>query len=105
MRQYYVYIMTSRSGALYTGVTNDLARRMHEHKHKLVRGFAARYNIARLVHFEIFDDVREAIAREKQIKSWRRAKKVSLIESANPRWSDLSEGWFGESGDSSLRSE
>ena len=94
MKQYYVYIMTNRSGTLYTGVTNDLRRRVWQHKQKLVEGFTKRYNIMRLVYFEETPDVNAAIAREKQIKSWRREKKVALIQSGNPGWKDLSEGWF-----------
>jgi putative endonuclease len=93
MKQYYVYIMTNRSGTLYTGVTNDLARRVHEHKNKLIPGFTAKYNITKLVYYETTNDVRTAIAREKQIKGWLRAKKVALIESVNPSWDDLSADW------------
>ena len=94
MKQYYVYIMTNRSGTLYTGMTNDLRRRVWQHKQKLVEGFTKRYNITRLVYYEETPDVDGAIAREKQIKSWRREKKVALIESVNSGWKDLSEGWF-----------
>jgi putative endonuclease len=93
MKQYYVYIMSNRSGTLYTGVTNDLARRVYEHKNKLILGFTAKYNITKLVYFEATDDVRTAIAREKQIKGWMRVKKVALIESVNPSWDDLSADW------------
>jgi len=96
MNQYYVYIMTNKSRTLYTGVTNDLERRVYGHKQKLVPGFTRRYNIARLVYCEVTNDVQAAIAREKQIKGWRRARKIALIESANPRWRDLSDGWFHE---------
>jgi putative endonuclease len=96
VRQYYVYIMASRLGALYTGVTSDLERRVFEHKHKLIPGFTAKYNIALLVYFEIASDAHAAIGREKQIKGWRRARKVALIESTNPSWEDLSEGWQQE---------
>jgi len=91
---YYVYIMTNRSKTLYTGVTNDLYRRVYEHKQKLIPGFTQKYNINRLVYYEETSDVREAIAREKQIKGWLRAKKIALIESANPQWHDLSADWF-----------
>ena len=94
MRHYYVYIMTNRSGTLYTGVTNDLERRVAEHKGGRLRGFASRYRITRLVHFEETNDVAAALERERQIKGWSRAKKVSLIEDDNPGWKDLSEGWF-----------
>lgn len=90
---YYVYIMASRSGTLYTGVTNDLERRVSEHKRHLVEGFTARYNVTRLVYYEMTSDVEAAIAREKQIKGWLRRKKVALIEEGNPDWHDLSEGW------------
>lgn len=93
-KSYYVYIMTNRYATLYTGVTNDLLRRVWEHKQKLVPGFTKRYNIARLVHDEETNDVGVAIAREKQIKGWLRAKKVALIESSNPHWRDLAEDWF-----------
>lgn len=94
MKTYYVYIMTNRSGTLYTGVTNDLERRVYEHKCGIGSKFAARYKTDRLVHFEQFPDVRDAIAREKQIKGWLRAKKMALIQSSNPRWVDLSADWY-----------
>jgi putative endonuclease len=94
MRQYYVYIMTNRSRTLYTGVTNDLERRVYEHKDRIGSRFTSKYNINRLVHFEVFSDIRDAIAREKRIKGWLRAKKIALIESANPSWEDLSAGWY-----------
>ncbi len=92
---YYVYIMTNKNNTvLYTGVTNDLPRRVWEHKHKVdPRSFAARYNICKLVYYEWFEDINAAIAREKQIKGWLRAKKIALIESKNPEWKDLSEEW------------
>ncbi len=95
MRSYYVYIMTNSSGTLYTGVTNDLQRRVAEHKSGRGGGFTRRYKITRLVHFEETNDARTAIEREKRIKGWRRSKKVELIERDNPRWKDLSEGWYG----------
>jgi putative endonuclease len=104
MRQYYVYIMTNRSKTLYTGVTNDIERRMYEHKQKLVDGFTKRYNLTKLVYYESTDDVRSAIRREKQIKGWLRRKKVALIESMNPLWRDLSNGWYEKQPDPSLRS-
>ncbi len=94
MKNYYVYIMASLSGTLYIGVTEDLERRVFEHKHKLVPGFTSKYNINRLVYFEETGEVQEALKREKQIKSWRRSKKVDLITSSNPKWQDLSEGWY-----------
>jgi putative endonuclease len=93
MQQFYVYIMASPSRTLYTGMTNDLARRVYEHKHKLVPGFTTRYGVAELVYFEETSDVNSAIAREKQIKGWVRAKKVALIQATNPQWQDLSAEW------------
>ena len=92
MNQYYVYIMAGYRGTLYTGVTNNLERRVYEHVHKLHRGFSNKYNVSKLMYYETTTDVESAIAREKQIKSWRRSKKVALIESENQHWEDLSEG-------------
>lgn len=92
VRQYYVYIMTNkRNGTLYTGVTNNLAHRVYEHKHKSVAGFTSKYGLGRLVYYEIFDDIRLAIAREKQIKGWLRVRKIALIESRNQDWNDLAD--------------
>jgi putative endonuclease len=91
MAQYYTYILTSRNGVLYVGITNSLYRRMYEHKNKLIAGFTAKYNVNRLVHFETFADPTSAIQREKEIKGWKRAKKIALIESVNPKWLDLTE--------------
>jgi putative endonuclease len=89
---YYVYLLASRTnGTLYLGMTNDLVRRVYEHKTKAVRGFSARYGVDRLVRFEIYDDPVTAITREKELKKWRRAWKVRLIETANPAWDDLYE--------------
>jgi len=96
MRTYYVYIMANASRTLYTGVTNNLERRLLEHRRKLIPGFTSQYNINRLVHLEVFGDIRAAIAREKQIKGWLRIKKIALIESANRDWKDLSDGWYGD---------
>ncbi len=93
MKSYYVYMMTNRSRTLYVGVTNDLERRVFEHKNKLVPGFTSRYNLNRLVFFEETPDVSSAITREKQIKGWLRARKIELVSSMNPEWRDLSEGW------------
>jgi putative endonuclease len=93
VRHYYVYIMTNRSRTLYTGVTNNLVRRVYEHQHKLVEGFTKKYNMTILVYYEETSDVRAALAREKQIKGWLRAKKVALVESMNPNWDDLSTEW------------
>ena len=92
-KRYYVYIITNPSRTLYTGITNNLRRRLDEHKRKLVPGFTAKYNINRLVYFEVFEDVRNAIDCEKKIKSWTRAKRVALVESRNPKWDDLSREW------------
>jgi putative endonuclease len=89
--QYFVYIVTNKSGTLYTGVTNNLERRIYEHQHHLVKGFTNKYNIDKLVYFEETDDIHAAISREKQIKGWLRKKKIALIESLNPGWKDLSE--------------
>ena len=89
--QYFVYIMTNKSGTLYTGVTNNLERRIYEHKHHLVKGFTKKYKIDKLVYFEETNDIHAAISREKQIKGWLRKKKIALIESMNPGWKDLSE--------------
>jgi putative endonuclease len=94
MAQYYVYILTNRSGTLYTGMTRDLKRRVYEHKQRLIPGFTSRYNIDRLVWFDATHDVREAISYEKRIKGWRREKKIALIENKNPDWKDLGRDWF-----------
>lgn len=89
-KQYYVYIMTNKNNTvLYTGVTNDLKRRVYEHKEKLVEGFTKRYNINKLVYYEVFEDIRYAISREKQIKGGSRQRKVDLIKSMNEEWQDL----------------
>jgi len=93
MNQYWVYIATNNARTLYTGVTNDLLRRMYEHKNWLIPGFTSKYRIDRLVFFEVTSDVRSAIVREKQIKAWRHEKKTVLIQSANPSWKDLSAKW------------
>ena len=94
MNSYYVYIVASYRGILYTGVTRDLTRRMYEHRNKLVDGFTRKYNVSKLVYYEVTDNVQSAIAREKQIKGWLRSKKIELIESFNPQWKDLSEEWY-----------
>jgi putative endonuclease len=94
MAQYCVYIMTNRSRTLYTGVTSNLERRVYDHKRGMGSKFTSRYNITQLVYYECGSDVREAIAREKEIKGWLRAKKVALIESVNPEWKDLCSGWY-----------
>ena len=90
MAQYYVYIMSSVSGTLYTGVTNSLTHRAYQHKTKSVRGFTSRYKINQLVYYETSGSIESSIQREKQIKGWLREKKVKLINSMNPEWKDLS---------------
>ena len=92
-RRYYVYVMASRSLNLYTGVTDNMFRRALEHKTGAIQGFTKRYNINRLVYYETFKYVNNAIAREKQVKAWTRAKRIALIKSLNPTWQDLAEGW------------
>ena len=93
MKHYYVYIMSSRSRTLYTGVTNNLIRRVFEHKEGVGSQFTRKYRITRLVHFEETEDVHAALTREKQIKSWTRTRKLQLIEADNPEWKDLSADW------------
>lgn len=94
MKHYYVYIMASFSQRLYVGMTNDLRRRVYQHQNKVhPTSFTARYNINRLVYYEMTTDVKAAIEREKQIKKWRRSKKIALIESENSNWKDLTLGW------------
>ena len=86
----YVYLLASKKhGTLYLGVTNDLVRRVHEHKTKVVRGFTSQYGVGLLVWYECYDDPEPAIAREKELKKWRRDWKIALIEEANPDWTDL----------------
>ena len=88
-RDFYVYIATNRSRALYTGFTKNIERRLREHKRRAGSRFAARYNITQLAYYEVFSNKRDAIAREKRIKGWRRDRKIALIESVNPEWRDL----------------
>ena len=92
-KQYYVYIMNSPTGTLYVGVTSNLERRVYEHKQKIHDGFTKKYNVTRLAYYEETPDIHVALAREKQIKKWRRSKKIALIETTNPNWQDLSEAW------------
>ncbi len=94
MRSLYVYILASRSRVLYTGVTNNLERRVLQHRMKQPGSFTGRYRVYRLVYFEIVAGPRTAIAREKQIKSWSRSKRVALIQLTNPKWQDLARDWF-----------
>jgi len=91
--RFWVYIMSSRSGTLYTGMTNSLDRRVFEHKQHLIPGFTAKYDCTRLVWFVEHSDVRNAIAHETQIKAWTRAKRIALIEALNPHCIDLAEHW------------
>ena len=96
MKNYYVYIMTSQTGTLYTGVTSDLRKRIYQHKNKLVEGFTKKYDITRLAYYEETSDIKTSLNREKEIKGWRRSKKIALIESINPTWKDLAQDWFDE---------
>lgn len=89
--RYYVYIMSNASRTLYVGMTNDLARRVRQHKQKAVPGFTAKYNVTQLVYFEETSHPQAAIEREKRLKKWKREKKVKLVESMNPAWKDLAE--------------
>jgi len=91
-RQYYVYILTNKTNnVLYTGVTNDLIRRIFEHKNKLLEGFTKKYNLRKLVYYETTNDIESAINREKQLKNWHRDWKINLIDQFNPHWEDLSD--------------
>lgn len=97
MKQFYVYILASKKeGVLYIGVTNDLERRVLEHKKKINKGFTSRYNIDKLMYFEIFSSIEAAIVREKQMKKWKREWKVNQIIKKNPEWEDLSKEWFNK---------
>lgn len=92
MKRYWVYMLCSkRNGILYVGVTNNLAHRIYEHKQKLIEGFTKKYGIDKLVYAEQFNDIQEAICREKRLKKWKRAWKLNLIEEHNPEWKDLYE--------------
>ncbi len=93
LHKYWVYIVASATGTLYTGMTGDLYKRIMQHKAGEIEGFSKVYKCDRLVHYEGDDDVRKMINREKQVKSWRREKKIALIEKTNPRWHDLAEHW------------
>jgi putative endonuclease len=101
-KNYYVYLLTNwNNRVIYAGVTNDLNRRIYEHKNKLIEGFSQKYNLSKLVYFEETQDIKAAIAREKEIKKWRREKKNRLVNKINPNWQDLSDGFK----DFSLRSK
>ncbi|AUC81522.1 GIY-YIG nuclease family protein [Lacinutrix sp. Bg11-31] len=92
--QYYLYILSNKfNGTLYIGVTNNLERRLFEHKNKLVEGFSKRYDLKKLIYFETFQYVNDAIKREKNMKKWKRDWKIKLIQEDNPNWSDLAEDW------------
>jgi putative endonuclease len=91
---YYVYLLTNKHNTvLYTGVTNDLERRIYEHKHRIFEGFTKQYNLTKVVYYEYFEHIEQAIARDKEIKGWKRSRKNTLVESMNPDWNDLSEEW------------
>jgi putative endonuclease len=91
---YYVYLMTNNSGTLYVGVTNNLERRVWEHKTGATEGFTKRYKISRLIYYETTPSIKAAIEREKTLKGWTRTRELALVRSANPRWKDLSDGWY-----------
>ena len=93
MRTFYVYILGSRTGTLYIGVTNDLVLRLAEHRSGIEKGFVSKYRVHRLLYFEQTPDVFSALTREKQLKGWNRRKKIELIRTTNPSWKDLSVGW------------
>ncbi len=94
MNDYFVYILTNDHGnVMYVGVTNDLSRRLYEHRHELTDGFTKRYHVHKLVYFEHTSSIEAAISREKQLKGWTRARKNALVETLNPSWRDLSEDW------------
>jgi putative endonuclease len=95
MKNGYIYIMTNKpNGILYIGVTSDLVKRAYEHKNSVVAGFTSTYNLKFLVYYEVFDDIKNAIEREKQLKNWHRDWKINLIEKVNPYWNDLYENIF-----------
>jgi len=100
---YHVYVLASRTRVLYVGVTGDIVRRMHEHRHRLVPGFTSKYSVDKLVHVETCASSLDAIRREKQLKGWVRRRKIELIEAGNPGWRDLAEDLFGTQVDASLR--
>jgi len=93
-KSYFVYIVGSLSGTLYIGVTSRPEQRIFEHKQHLQKGFTSKYDVDRLLYYESYDEIGKAIDREKQLKGWRREKKVALIEALNPHWEDLSQGWY-----------
>ena len=96
MQSYFTYFMSSLGGMLYTGVTNNIMNRVFTHKQRIISGFTKRYDITRLVYYEESADIWNAIAREREIKGWKRYKKIALIESQNPKWKDLAADWFSD---------
>ena len=94
--RYHVYIVANATRLLYIGFTSDLRKRMWQHKNKKFAGYSSHFRVCRLVYYETFGQVHDAIAREKQLKRWRREKKIALIEASNRNWDDLSEGWFDD---------
>jgi putative endonuclease len=98
MKRYFVYVMSNKSRRLYIGVTNDVVTRFFQHRHKLIEGFTSRYNFDMLVYYEEYSQVLNAIAREKELKGWRREKKLALILGENPDWADLSLEWQDDPG-------
>jgi putative endonuclease len=95
IHQYFVYIITNKKdGVLYIGITNNIERRMFEHKNKLNKGFSKKYNLNKLMYFEVFKEINDAIKREKNIKKWKREWKINLINKENPEWNDLSMNWY-----------
>ena len=98
LKQYYVYILSNKRGTLYVGMTNDLDRRLYEHKSKTIPSFTSKYNIDRLLYFEAFPNPNDAIIAEKRIKGWKRERKIELIKTMNPTMKDLSEEWTNNEG-------
>jgi putative endonuclease len=95
-RRYHTYIMASRTGTIYVGVSGDIETRVRQHKEGKIEGFSKKYKCDRLVYYEVYGQASLAIGREKQLKGWRRSKKIALIEKLNPRWTDLAESWGAE---------
>ena len=93
MNNYYIYILTNKSNTLYVGVTNNIQKRLYEHKNKLINGFTKKYNLNKLIYFETYQNINDAMKREKQIKGWTRKKKIDLIKTKNPNFNDLSKNF------------